>query len=190
MNSDIAEARERNAKGYLLDAGLCPIHSGMTFESLSPNTKVADEVLGFSTKLNNLFLWGGPGRGKTHQAVAAMKRAVLTQSLRARFFVVAELFATLRDRAGRHEDAEYLDGIGRWPILVLDDMGVERPTDFVLESLYLLIDRWHRNRKTGLIITSNKNLDELSQRLDDRLCSRIADMCDVVEITGNDRRIE
>ena len=83
-----------------------------------------------------------------------------------------------------------LENIASMETLVLDDFGVGRNgSDFVLENLYFLIDRWHRNLKKGLIITSNKSLEDIG-KIDDRLSSRIAGMCRIVEVKGADGRLK
>jgi integrase len=56
--------------------------------------------------------------------------------------------------------------------LYLDDLGTEKPTDWALQTLYLIIDRRYPEMMQT-IISSNLNLDELSSRLGDRIASRI-----------------
>ena len=73
--------------------------------------------------------------------------------------------------------------------LVMDDLGADRLTDFALEGLYLMIDRWYRRQKKGLVITSNFDLGRIAESVDDRIASRIAGMCEVIHMTGEDRRI-
>ena len=75
-----------------------------------------------------------------------------------------------------------------YAFMVLDDLGVEKTTDWSLQTLYAIIDHRYRNMKKT-IITSNLNLNELSDKLGDRIASRIAGMCKTIEIKGKDRRI-
>ena len=73
-------------------------------------------------------------------------------------------------------------------LLVLDDLGVERPTEWVLEQLYRIIDT--RYRALGrLIITTNLTPSALTERLGDRIVSRLVQMCRWVNIDGSDRRL-
>lgn len=65
--------------------------------------------------------------------------------------------------------------------LVLDDIGVKKPSDWMLDILYLIINSRYEDMKTT-IITSNLTLTELSNQFeDDRITSRIQRMCKVVE---------
>ena len=68
-------------------------------------------------------------------------------------------------------------------------LGTEKYSEWVEETLYLLIDRRYSNmRKT--FISSNLNLDGVAQHLNDRISSRIAGMCEVLKMEGKDRRLK
>jgi len=73
-------------------------------------------------------------------------------------------------------------------VLFLDDLGAEKMTDFVRQSLYAIIN-YREQHELPTIITSNYNLSNISGKIDDRIASRIAGMCEVIEIKGNDRRL-
>ena len=80
----------------------------------------------------------------------------------------------------------------RYALLALDDLGMERPTEWAMETLSRLIDS---RTMEGLptIITSNYSLGELRDRWGGmegaRIVSRIAGSCERVEMTGRDRRM-
>jgi DNA replication protein DnaC len=74
-------------------------------------------------------------------------------------------------------------------VLLLDDLGTEKPTEWALQTLYLIIDHRYRELKKT-IITSNFDLNGISDRLSNRIASRIVEMCDVVNMTGKNRRIK
>ena len=78
--------------------------------------------------------------------------------------------------------------IRRKKCLILDDMGAEKTSEWSIQTLYSIIDRRYRDEKQTLI-TSNLTLDEIAEKVGDRIASRIAGMCKVVEIKGKDRRI-
>lgn len=73
--------------------------------------------------------------------------------------------------------------------LVLDDLGMEKPSEFVRETFDMIVNKRWMDEKTT-IITSNLNLAQLDTHYDDhgRIASRIAGMCAVVELVGEDRR--
>ncbi len=71
--------------------------------------------------------------------------------------------------------------------LVLDDLGMTRPTDYALDVLSnLILSRHEDARKT--LITSNINLDELNKMFGNRIISRIVGSGDCLTLTGKDRR--
>jgi len=73
-------------------------------------------------------------------------------------------------------------------VFILDDIGVEKVTEFVEEFLYMLINNQYE-KVYPIIITSNLSLSQLAERLGDRIVSRIKEMCEVVEIKGEDKRL-
>jgi len=72
--------------------------------------------------------------------------------------------------------------------LLLDDVGVEKPSEWALQTIYLIIDRRYREMKSTFF-SSNFSLSQLAKRLGDRITSRIAGMCEVIELKGKDRRL-
>ncbi len=108
-----------------------------------------------------------------------------------RFLSVPELMLRLResfrDGAGSSEGA-VIDACAGCDLLVLDDLGVEKPSEFAVQSLYLVVDRrYSEMRRT--VITSNFSIGEIAERVGDRIASRIAGMCKVIELQGEDRRV-
>jgi len=162
-----------------------------------------------------LFIHGPKGVGKTHLMAAIMKDEILRTPPREGYEAVnrysrkvvrfhepnsssypaivsvPELLLEIRgtyDRGSAVNESDILDRHSDVATLMLDDLGTERPTDWALQNLYLIIDRRYRDTKRTFI-TSNLSLDELADRLDDRIASRIAGMCKVVNLKGGDRRI-
>ena len=73
--------------------------------------------------------------------------------------------------------------------MIIDDIGAEKLTEFVRQTFYYIInEREQWLKKT--IITSNYSLDELDEYIDGRISSRIAGMCEIVELGGKDRRVK
>lgn len=85
-----------------------------------------------------------------------------------------------------------LDRAERYDLLALDDLGMERPTDWAKETITRLIDA-RTMRGLPTIITSNYRLGQLRDIWGgvegDRLVSRIAGSCERVEMSGPDRRM-
>jgi DNA replication protein DnaC len=75
------------------------------------------------------------------------------------------------------------------PVLILDDLGAEKASEWVAETLYILIDDRYGNMKPT-VFTSNYSPSELAERLGDRIVSRIMEMCRIIEIKTSDKRKE
>ena len=135
-----------------------------------------------------LFLHGPPGTGKTHLAVALLRQRGLPYGC---FTTVATLLMELRNSfKDNAENSEWqiINHYAKVRPLVLDDLGAEKTSEFALQSLYIIIDkRYSEMRPT--IITSNLTVDEIAEKVGDRIASRIAGMSKVIELKGRDRRI-
>jgi len=133
-----------------------------------------------------LYLFGHAGSGKTHLAAAIANALVLKTEVR--FVTAPELLLEIRKTFNTQGDTGLLDKLSKTKLLIIDDLGSEKPTEWVQETLFVLIDR----RYTHLlptVITSNYSLDQLKERLGYRIASRIAEMSTMVELRGNDYRI-
>lgn len=146
----------------------------------------------------SLFVTGSFGVGKTYHAVSVMKSYidnlpntcfVQPFSKLPIFITVPELLLKIRSVFSLQKcEDEIVDKYANSPLLVLDDLGAEQATDFAMRTLYIIL-----NRRDGdmlqTIITSNLTLDEVKERLGDRIASRIAGMSHVIKIAGKDRRL-
>lgn len=131
----------------------------------------------------NVLLLGDVGTGKTHLAVAAA-RLRFDRGAEVRFFPVVELLDMLRPGGPEHALYDLADH----EVLVLDDLGSERPTEWTAERLYALVNRrWLEERPT--ICTSNLSPAELEKSVGDRVFSRLVGNGSVgVKLSGPDRR--
>lgn len=184
-----ARKRERlaNIETMLDEAGVPRRFRRATLADLPP--QLHGEVTG------DLFLVGPPGVGKTHMAVAILREKLIetdNRYFRPWFIEIPELLMQIRqsfDGRGEMTEAGLLGRYGECSFLVLDDLGAEKASEWATQTLYLLINRRYReDRRT--IITSNLSIAALSERLSDRIASRIAGMCKVIKLTGPDRRLK
>lgn len=152
-----------------------------------------------------LGLIGPVGCGKTHCVVGLGKLAVAL-GYRVWFVNVPQLFHWLRqtydpkgkrthtgwdrehNRAVRREhEATLLEDLTEMDVLILDDLGAERPTDWVRERLYLVINqRWQTQRIT--LMTSNESLDQLETAIGARTLSRLVGDAVLLILNGADYR--
>lgn len=132
-----------------------------------------------------LLLLGLTGTGKTHAAFAALYAAArvgFTLSIRAT--TVPDLYALARPSG---EGEAGFERFANADLLLLDDLGAAKASEWTEEITYRLVD--HRYREClPTIITSNLPVDDLKVHLGDRIRSRLAEMCQRVTVAGPDRR--
>ncbi|MFD5766197.1 ATP-binding protein [Streptomyces sp. NPDC127049] len=135
----------------------------------------------------SLRIVGPTGTGKTHQAYGAI-RSLLAAGVRLRWEAVtaADLYARLRPRPGFDSERD-LQSLMRCPLLLLDDLGAAKTSEWTEELTYRLINHRYEHLRPTLI-TSNLTTDTLRAALGDRVASRLAQMTDPVTLGGPDRR--
>lgn len=140
-----------------------------------------------TSELPGLFLCGPCGTGKTHLATGALL-AMRKRRYAGRFVSAGDLLFKFRNSFREGDGPEELmNKYCKPPVLLLDDLGAERPTDFSRETLGLLIDRVYR-RESCLIVTSNFDLSEIAERIDNRTADRLVGMCLAVKLAGTSFR--
>ena len=134
-----------------------------------------------------LLIWGDVGCGKSYLA-AAIANALMEREIPVR---MTNFNAIMNDLAGTFEGRnEYLDRLSGCPLLIIDDFGMERGTDYGLELIYSVIDGRYRSRKP-LIVTTNLTLTEMRSAQDTahrRIYDRVRDMCVPLQCTGKSFR--
>jgi len=140
-----------------------------------------------TSDLLGLFLCGPCGTGKTHLATGALL-AMRARRYKGRFVSAAELLFKFRNSFREGDGPEELmSEYCKSEVLLLDDLGAERPTEFSRETLGLLIDKAYR-QESCLIVTSNCDLNEIAERIDNRTADRLVDMCLAVKLSGESFR--
>lgn len=143
----------------------------------NPNMAATEEaLLAFDPSKDNFYLWGGVGSGKSHMATATARKHPGARVLRP-----YDLTRMMREEM-RHDgnEADAVTRVLAVPVLVLDDLGSEKLTEFGAQALFELIDGWWMAARGGLIVTSNLSLDRLAEKIGDaRAVSRLAGICEV-----------
>ncbi|WP_329348945.1 MULTISPECIES: ATP-binding protein [unclassified Streptomyces] len=135
----------------------------------------------------SLLMAGVVGAGKTHQAYGAVRRLVQSGvGVRWRATTAADLYADLRPRPGADSERE-LAAVSRCPLLIIDDLGAAKASEWVEEVTYRLINRRY-NHMLPTLITTNLAIKDLRAYLGDRVTSRLAQMTTRVEFEPVDRR--
>ena len=168
-------------------------------------TSAIDYVSAFPNVSRGLLFRGPCGVGKTHLAVAVLKKLVVEKHVNARFVDETELLRRLQYSYGPDSvetEREVLLPLFSADLLVWDDLGVGRPTEWVAETIRTILNhRYTRQKQT--ILTTNLPLmraerrflgetlgsqQNLAERIGASLYSRIMEMCQIVEMHGQDGR--
>ena len=137
-----------------------------------------------------LYLWGNPGNAKTHLACAIGFQALERESVV--FWNVAALYAALRESVANDTPRPNLLTPG---VLILDDLGKVKTSEFVYETLYACLESRWSNAKTTILTANHKpgivadrlTPSSLDREASDAILSRLV-AGRVIEIQGEDRR--
>lgn len=135
-------------------------------------------------KMNQgLLLWGDVGTGKSYIA------AMIANELMSRMVpvIMTSFVKLLQEMKGfEKDDTETIEKLNRAKLLIIDDLGAERGTDYALEKVYDIIDSRYRKNKP-IILTTNLGIREMQECSDiryTRIYDRIFEMCYPVHFTG------
>ena len=139
---------------------------------------------------NGLLLFGDVGTGKSFFA-GCIANALLDRDVP----VLMTNFPTILNRLTgmfSEDKADFIASFDEYDLLIIDDLGVERSTEYAMEQMFFVIDSRYRSRRP-MIITTNLKLDELKNPLDlahARIYDRILDRCAPILFAGKNFREE
>ena len=212
--------REKNKLQRLIDAArIPPRYQECLFENfatLRENPKLGRAKTMASRFVEDypvvdcgLLILGPCGVGKTHLAVSIIRALIVHHGTCCVFYDFRELLKEIQSSFNpvvQNSEWQILEPVLQSDVLLLDDLGAERPTEWVRDTFAYIIN--HRyNQKRTTIITSNfedgesalrvrgdgKRVaveDTLADRIGYRLRSRLYEMCKVIKIPGDDFRIK
>ena len=163
-------------------------------EALDRSRKFADA---FPVVSRGLFFLGDPGVGKTHLAVAILKQAIQTRGARGLFYDTRDLLKVIRSTYNpvvKTTELDVLRPVMEVDLLVLDDLGAEKTSEWVEETLNLIVNTRYNERRLT-IFTSNyldipddTDPNSLLFRIGFRMRSRLHEMADSLQLDGADYR--
>jgi DNA replication protein DnaC len=137
-----------------------------------------------------LWLFGDTGTGKTTLAMLISKGA-LEAGHSVAIYSLPKLLARIRrtydSEPGGDSYGSFFERLTSVDLLHIDDLGAEKRSDWVLEQLYALINERYETQRS-VLVTTNLPHQELEEQIGSRTVSRLAQMCEEVELSGHDRR--
>lgn|SRR3990167_5537293 len=180
-----------------------------TIELFEGKKEVVNLALSALNRKRGLYLFGKCGTGKTHLACGLLthffaKDIYVKQYKQGDgvvefihepspadfvFLLSSEFFLEIKQ--GFNEgvsESKILNKYTGRKLLVIDDIGADSVSDWSRQLFYVLIDRLYRNMDK-VIITSNFDLEAISNGIDDRIASRIVEMCEIINLGSRDKRV-
>ena len=170
---------------------------GWTFEADDRrDPRLSDAMLRYAEQFNDfkrdgkgLLLHGAVGTGKTYYA-ACIANYLIDRGQRVLMRNFAELTNQMQANFGAKQ--AIIDDLNRYPLLILDDLGAERNTEYMQEMVFNIIDSRYRSG-LPMIVTTNLTADEIKHPKDvasQRIYDRVIERCFPIEVSGRSRRRE
>lgn len=114
----------------------------------------------------------------------AIGKVIYSLGHKVKVWSAAELFDEMRTA---EQSKVVLQSVKSSPLLILDDLGSERKTEWVEERLFLIVDfRWQW--RLPMIVTTNLTPETFQEKVSERVTSRLFEDCQYITVTGDDYR--
>ena len=200
--------RNKNQSSTLDKAKLPRRYAGCHFNSFSPSDPSQVKALRLATQFTmeypaverGLIFTGPVGVGKTHLAVSILK-GLTERGFSCLFYEFGSLLKEIQDSYNANTKASELGVLSpvlNADVLVLDELGASKPTDWVRDTMAHIINTRYNDKKATIFTTNypddrrNEREETLEDRIGTRLRSRLYEMCKTIDVKGSDfrRRID
>jgi len=185
-----ATAKEEKPKSLLAHCGVDKKYLQCSFENFQGGEKIKADLLHLTRSGKSVLLAGNTGCGKTHLSVAMLAEYLKHGKHDALFIALPDLLLEIRSSfsdKGLMTEKELVDLYSSKPFLVLDDMGAEKPTEFTVATLSLILDRRIRQERQTIITTNLISIKAIEEYSSARIASRISEM-ETVKVSMPDYR--
>jgi DNA replication protein DnaC len=199
--------RIERARDRLLDAARIPRrYSECSLQNYYPQQSNGTQFKAFQYAVNlvrdypaverGLLFMGPVGVGKTHLSVAVL-RGLIDKGVPCLFYEFGTLLKEIQDSynpVSKTSELKVLEPVYRAEVLVLDELGASKPTDWVRDTMMQVINTRYNDRKLTVFTTNYldgrraEREETLEERIGVRLRSRLYEMCKTVYIEGEDYR--
>jgi DNA replication protein DnaC len=185
------KSKEQQRAALLAGSGLRGKYGRMTLKTIKPhagNQSAVNAVrkwLSGWPQTRGIVFYGQPGRGKSHFA-AGITMALINHLVRAEFWPSPKLLESMM-KQGENAPRFHIDRFVKLPVLVIDDLGKEKLSEWAYQQIFRLIEE-RDILERPLIITMNDAPDRMMSRIGDAAVSRLVGNSAWIEITGDDWR--
>ena len=201
----VCECRSQESHSNSLNKAKLPIrYAACHFHNYKPQNPSQQSAFRFASSLTmeypaverGLLLTGSVGVGKTHLAVSILK-GLTERGFGCLFYEFGSLLKEIQDSYNPNTKTSELGVLGpvlETEVLVLDELGAAKPTDWVRDTMAHIINTRYNDRKLTIFTTNypderkSEKEETLEDRIGVRLRSRLFEMCKTVDMSGADYR--
>jgi DNA replication protein DnaC len=135
-------------------------------------------------------IYGRAGNGKSHLAAALVNR-LIQRGFTAVFIEAPDLFSRIKATYGAEgsgSEDKIMSALGKCDLLVLDDAGAEKPTEWVQEKFFQIINTRYKKKLPVVITTNTKDMAGLEDIIGFRAYDRVLEMCEPLKNSGESYR--